>query len=49
MGVMAMKIRQNVGGRSLTETVRSLAALILFSSVFRTFFAIPCAFFFWKE
>jgi hypothetical protein len=26
-----MRIRQNVGGRSVAETVRSLAALILFS------------------
>ena len=28
--VMAMRIRQNVGGRSVAETVKSLAALILF-------------------
>jgi hypothetical protein len=46
---MALGITQNVGDRSVAGTVRSLAALILFSSVFRTFFAIPCAFFFWKE
>ena len=28
--VMALRIRQNVGGRSVAETVKSLAALILF-------------------
>ena len=29
--VMTLRIRQNVGGRSVAETVKSLAALILFS------------------
>jgi hypothetical protein len=31
------------------ETVKSLAVPILFSSALRTFFAMPGAFFFWKE
>jgi hypothetical protein len=46
---MALTIRQNVGGRSVAETVKPLAALIRFPSVVRTFFAIPGAFCFWKE
>jgi hypothetical protein len=33
---MALRIRQNVGGRSVAETVRSFAALILFCCVSMT-------------
>jgi len=33
---MALRIRQNVGGRSVAETVKSLAALILFSCMSMT-------------
>ena len=39
---MALRIRQNVGGRSVAETVKSLAALILFCCISMTMlFAQP--------
>ena len=47
--VMALRIRQNVRGRSVAETVKSFAALIHFPSVVRTFLQFQALFAFGRN